>query len=120
MRYKIPLVNHLVSYWHQIYDRAFSDKRLATYLLETFESEMHGAQIDGLRFYVKQRILTIHGTLYREVDHDQVIKIASRIIGLKAIVDRMQIVEDVNKEDPCPKILLLLNDRPETKRLIPA
>ncbi len=120
MRFQIPLANQLRSYWHRLYDRAFTDQRLAIYLYETFESELPGTQIDGLRFYIKQRILTIHGTLYREVDHEQVLKLAGRIVGLKAIVDRINIVEDVNREDPCARIHLLLNDRPETKRLIPA
>ena len=119
MRFLTPLANQLRSYWHRLYSRAFTDQRLATYLFELFESELHDTQIDGLRFYVKQQILTIHGTLYREVDHEQVLKLAGRIVGLKAI-DRINVVQDVHREDPYARIHLLLNDRPETKRLIPA
>ena len=120
MRLYIPLANAIRSYWHRVYNRAFSDQRLAIYLYETFESELPGTQIDGLRFYVKKRILTIHGTLYREVDHEQVLRIAGRIAGLRAIVDRINIVKDVHLEDANARIHLLLNDRPETRRLIPA
>lgn len=120
MALQIPLVHRLRSYWHQLYSRTFTDLQLATFLSETFESELNGAQIDGLRFYVKKNIVTIRGTLYRELDHEMVIKITSRIVGLKAIVDQIQVVKDVNKEEPCARILLLLNDRLETRRLIPA
>lgn len=120
MALQIPLVHRLRSYWHRLYSRTYTDRQLATFLSETFESELHGAQIDGLRFYVKKNIATIHGTLYREYDHEMVIKIASRIVGLKAIVDQMQVIKDVNKEEPCARIFLLLNDKLETKRLIPA
>ncbi len=119
MRFQIPLVHHVRSYGHQMYRRAFSDKQLAQYLCETFESELESAQIDGLRFYVKSGIVTIYGTLFREYDHEMVIKLAGRIFGLKAIVDKMQVVKDVNKEEPS-RIFLLLNDKAETKRLIPA
>ena len=120
MRLQIPLVHRLLSYWHQLYDAAFTDERLASYLADTFESDLKGTQIDGLRFYVKKRIVTIHGTLYREYDHEMVIKYASRIVGLKAIVDQMNVVKDVDKEEPCARIFLLLNDKHETRRLIPA
>ena len=120
MRLHIPLVHRLRSYWHQIFGLAFTDERIATYLAETFESDLKGTQIDGLRFYVKGRIVTIYGTLYREYDHEMVIKYASRIVGLKAIVDQMNVVQDVNKEEPCARIFLLLNDKHETRRLTPA
>lgn len=119
MRFKIPLLQQVRSYWHKLYGRNFTDRQLATFLFETFESSLNGLQIDGLRFYVKQGILTIHGTLYNEYDHEMVIKYASRIAGLKAVVDRMQVVEDVNKEEPA-RIFLLLNDKHETRRLTPA
>ena len=120
MRFYTPLLQQFKSYWQHFSNRAFTDERIASYLFETFESDLEGAQIEGLRFYVKKRIVTIHGTLYRELDHELVLKLASRIAGLKAIVDKMHVIEDVNKEDPCARILLLLNDKPETKRLIPA
>ncbi len=108
------------SSWRSLCDKAFSDKRLASYLADTFESELHATDAEGLRFYVKKRIVTIYGTLYRESDREQIIKLASRIIGLEAIVDRLQVVEDVYKEDLNARIYLLLNDRYEPKRLLPA
>ena len=114
------MVHRIKTYWRRLYNRSFSDERLALYLLETFESELPSTQIEGLRFYVKKRIVTIYGTLYREIDHEMVIKLASRIAGLKAIVDQMKVVEDVNKEEPCARIFLVLNDKLESKRLIPA
>lgn len=121
MRLQIPLVHKLKLYLHQLYDANHSDERLASYLADIFESDdLQGTQIDGLRFYVKDRIVTIHGTLYSEYDHEMVIKYASRIAGLKAVVDQMKVIKDVNKEDPSARIFLLLNDRLETKRLIPA
>ena len=119
MRLQTPLIHRLKSYWRRLFKKAFSDDRLAAYLMETFESDLEDAQIEGLRFYVKKRIVTIHGTLYRKDDHEMVIKLASRIAGLKAVVDRMQVVENVDKEEPA-RIFLLLNDKPETRRLIPA
>ena len=103
-----------------LYSRAFSDRKIALYLVDLFESNLHAVQAEGLRFFVKDRILTIHGTLYRDIDRDLVIKHASRVIGLKAVVDRIHVVDDIYKEDLNARVVLLLNDTPESMRLLPA
>ncbi|MBX2818839.1 MAG: hypothetical protein KTR29_04130 [Rhodothermaceae bacterium] len=120
MRIVKDLFNRLQSYKHALYDRAFSDKRLASYLADTFESELTDIQAEGMRFYVKKRIVTVYGTLYSEVEHKRIIRHVSRIIGLEAIVDRIQVVEDVYSEDMDARIYLLLNDNYAPKRLLPA
>ena len=120
MRIVKDLISRLQSYKHAIYDKAFSDKRLATYLADTFESELSDINAEGMRFYVKKRIVTIYGTLYSELEHQRVIRHASRIMGLEAIVDRIQVVEDVYSEDMDARIYLLLNDSFAPKRLLPA
>ncbi len=110
----------IMTYWHQLYTKGFSDKRIASYLADLFESELQGVQVEGLRFYVKGRIVSIYGTLYREVDHEQIIKLTSRIVGLHAIVDRIQVVKDVTKEELGARIHLLLSDNYEPRHLLPA
>lgn len=120
MRSVKDLFTQLQTYKHALYNRAFSDKRLASYLADTFESELSDIHAEGLRFYVKKRIVTIYGTLYSEVEHQRVIRHASRVIGLEAIVDRIHVVEDVYSEDMDARIYLLLNDSYAPKRLQPA
>ena len=108
------------SYFHEVYARAFSDQRIASYIADLFESKLHATEAEGLRFYVRDRIVTIHGTLYRELDRELVIKHAGRVVGLKAVVDRMQVVENVYEPDMNARIVLLLNDKYEPTRLSPA
>lgn len=120
MRIVKALFSRLQTYKSALYDRAFSDKRLASYLADTFESELNDIQADGMRFYVKKRILTIYGTLYSEIEHERVIRYASRVMGLEAIVDRIQVVDNVYSEDMDARIYLLFNDSFAPKRLQPA
>ena len=120
MRLLNNLLSDIRTYWLHLFDRTFSDKRLAAFLAETFESELPDGDIEGMRFYVKKRIVTIYGTVYREADHQRVIRLVSRIIGFEAIVDRIQVVEDVYTENPDARIYLLLNDSYAPKRLLPA
>ena len=120
MRFVKDLFSQLQTYKRAIYNRAFSDKRLASYLADTFESELTDIRAEGMRFYVKKRIVTIYGTLYSEVEHERIIRHASRVMGLEAIVDRIQVVEDVYAEDMDARIYLLLNDSYAPKRLLPA
>lgn len=108
------------NYWLKLCKQTFSDKRLAYYLAELFESELPGLQVEGLRFYVKNRILSIYGTLYRDADHEQVIKLAGRIAGLEAVVDRIQLIEDVTREKVDARIFLMLTDSCEPMHLQPA
>ena len=90
------------------------------YLAETFESEFPDGCLEGLRFFVKKRIVTIYGTLYSESDHELLLKIASRIVGLEAIVDRVHVIDNVYSEDMDARIYLLLTDSYAPKRLLPA
>ena len=120
MRLLQELFSRLQTYKTTLYDRAFSDKRLASYLADTFETDLDGIAVEGMRFYVKKRIVTIYGTLYSNDDHERIIRIASRTTGLEAIVDRIQIVNDVNTEDMTARIYLLLNDSYAPKHLQPA
>ena len=120
MRFFKSYLRRARSFVQELYLRAFSDRRLASYLADLFESNLHALQAEGLRFYVKDRIVTIHGTLYRDIDREMVIKHASRVVGLKAVVDRLNVVDDVYKEDLNARIVLLLNDKYEPKRLLPA
>ena len=120
MRLLKDLFGRFQLYKNALYDKAFSDKRLASYLADTFEADLDGIAVEGMRFYVKKRIVTIYGTLYSADDHERIIRIASRITGLEAIVDRIQLVDDVHTEDMKARIYLLLNDSYAPKRLIPA
>ena len=120
MRLLNTVVHGIGTYWHQLYRHAFTDKRIASYIAHLFESELDGVEIEGLRFYVKNRIVSVYGTLYREIDHERVIKLASRIIGLEAVVDHIQVVKDVNREDLNARIFLLLTDNYEPMHLQPA
>ena len=120
MRSFNTLFRRVRTYLRCLYRNAFSDQRIATYLAKLFESDLHALEAEGLRFFVKNRIVTIYGTVYREVDRELVIRHASRIIGLKAVVDRMQLIDSVYEEDLSARIVLVLNDIPESTRLLPA
>ena len=120
MRLFSIVIHHARSYLNKWHSRAFSDQKIASYIAELFESDIRSLEAEGLRFYVKDRILTIRGTVYRELDRDLVIRHASRVVGLKAVVDKMQVEKDVYREDVDARIVLLLSGSSEPTRLLPA
>ncbi|MEZ4700330.1 MAG: hypothetical protein R2834_08375 [Rhodothermales bacterium] len=115
-----PLFARLARYFTLLFHRSLTDRQIAGFLAELFESDMEHTQAEALRFYVKRRIVTIYGTLYRAMDHEHVIKLTARIPGLEAIVDRINVVEDVHREELNARVVLLLNDTYAPSHLLPA
>lgn len=97
-----------------------TDRQIAGYLADLFEQDLPDTHVESLRFYVKQRIVTLYGTLYQAADHDNVMRLTARIPGIEAIVDRVQVVEDVHREELGARVVLLLNDTFAPNRLLPA
>ena len=120
MTFSRPLLARLTRYITLLFYRTLSDRQIAGYLAELFESDMDHTDAEALRFYVKRRIVTIYGTLYRALDHEHVIKLTARIPDLEAIVDRIHVVEDVNREELNARVVLLLNDTYTPNHLLPA
>ncbi len=100
--------------------RPLSDRQIAAFLRDLFEADLAHTHAEGLRFYVKERIVTIYGTLYRTQDRENVIRLTGHIPSLKAIVDRMVVVDDVHKEVLDARVVLLLNDTLAPTSLSPA
>ena len=110
------------AYLKSLYLLAFSDRRIARYLAELYESRLAPADAEGLRFYVRSRTVTIYGTLYHPVVHQRVLRVTSRVFGVKAIIDRMHVVRDVQAEEP-PAVgsrVFQLKDPISTRRFLPA
>ncbi|MDZ4700686.1 MAG: BON domain-containing protein [Rhodothermales bacterium] len=120
MTFASPMFSRFTLPFARLFSSAPTDRRIAGYLAELFESEMDHTAAEGLRFYVKRGIVTLHGTLYDAMDRDHVIQLTARIPGLDAIVDRLHIVDDVHHEALNARVVLLLNGTHAPTHLLPA
>ncbi len=120
MTFATPLFRRFTLPFAGLFSTALTDRQIAGYLAEVFESDLDHTRAEGLRFYVKRSIVTLHGTLYTATDRDNVIQLTARIPGLEAIVDRLQIVDDVSQEALNARVVLLLNDTYGPTHLLPA
>ena len=98
----------------------FSDRYLARYLSELFESDFSKVESDGLRFYIKDQIVTVYGTLFNPVDHERIMHTLGNALGIEAIIDRMHIVEDVYQDEIASGIVMMFTDTPEPRHYLPA
>ena len=98
----------------------FSDRYLARYLSELFESEFSKVQSDGLRFYIRDQIVTVYGTLFDPVDHERIMYTLGNALGIEAIIDRMHIVEDVYQDEIGSGLAMMFTDTPEPRHFLPA
>jgi hypothetical protein len=110
-------LQRLASLFHR---RPYSDRDIAGFLAELFECDLEHTDAEGLRFFVKHRIVTIHGTVYRAIDRDHVIRLASRIPGIEAIVDRIHVADAQSRDAAGAKVVLLLNGTYGPRHQLPA
>ncbi len=120
MTFATPLFSRFAHSFTRLFSTTLTDRQIAGFLAELFESEMDHTAAEGLRFYVKRAIVTLHGTLYRADDRDRVIQLTARIPGIEAIVDRLQVVDDVSQAALNARVVLLLNGTHATTHLQPA
>jgi BON domain len=104
----------------RLFSPALTDRQIARCLAELFEGEMDHTSAEGLRFYVKRGTVTLHGTLYSAKDRDHVIQLTARIPGIEAIVDRLQVVDDLSRETLNARVVLLINGTHAPTHLLPA
>ncbi len=75
------------------------DFALVQRLYRTFEHDLAMTQVRGLQFYVQNGTVTLYGIIRHELDRELLLSFIRQIPGVKGVVERLQVVDQLFQED---------------------
>lgn len=88
MRMHVPAIPGLFHSRHT--SRVTScDRALAKHLHDIFEFDLEEASLDGIHFYTKDGVVTLHGTVTHTLDEELLVGIVEDVAGVEKVISNL-------------------------------
>lgn len=79
--------------------RTVRDQVLARRLFDRFERDLAEADLQGLHFYVRDGVVTLHGTIRHELDYELLEDLVEGVTGVRRVISNLQTVHPLHGVD---------------------